>query len=134
MKRLLTSLLLTTYYLLQQLQQNGGHVTLGDLSDQVTKYVGRTSIVENDKSQTPVLLASTTAQDWRKWVLAHKRANQAFAAVYMTGILPIKKYKTESALNNFTEYSMVEPRRMARYFGFTSASSASPTMLPATIL
>jgi hypothetical protein len=44
---------------------------------------------------------------------------RVFAAVYMTGILPIKRYKTESAMNNFTEYSMVEPRRMARYFGFT---------------
>ena len=37
----------------------------------------------------------------------------------MTGILPIKKYKTESALNNFQEYSMVSPRNMASYFGFT---------------
>ena len=37
----------------------------------------------------------------------------------MTGILPIKKYKTQSAMNNFTEYSMVEPRKMASYFGFT---------------
>jgi len=37
----------------------------------------------------------------------------------MTGILPVKKYKTESALNNFTEYSMVMPRNMAGYFGFT---------------
>jgi len=37
----------------------------------------------------------------------------------MTGILPVKKYKTESGLNNFIEYSMVEPRRMARFFGFT---------------
>ena len=44
---------------------------------------------------------------------------QVFAAVYMTGILPIKKYKTESALNNFTEYSVVKPGGMARYFGFT---------------
>jgi hypothetical protein len=42
-----------------------------------------------------------------------------FAAVYMTGILPIKKFKTQSALNNFREYSMVEPRRLAGYFGFT---------------
>ena len=45
--------------------------------------------------------------------------SQVFAGVYMTGILPIKKYKTESALNNFSEYSMVEPGEMARYFGFT---------------
>ena len=46
-------------------------------------------------------------------------AADVFAGVYMTGILPIKKYKTESALNNFIEYSMVEPRKMASLFGFT---------------
>ena len=44
---------------------------------------------------------------------------QVFVGAYMTGILPIKKYKTESALNNFTEYSMVKPGRLAGYFGFT---------------
>ena len=44
---------------------------------------------------------------------------QVFAGVYMTGILPIKKYNTESALNNFIEYSMVSPGGMAKYFGFT---------------
>ena len=44
-----------------------------------------------------------------------------FAAAYMTGILPIKKYKTESALNNFIEYSMLMPRKMASFFGFTKA-------------
>ena len=48
-----------------------------------------------------------------------QEAARVFAGVYMTGILPIKKYKTESGLNNFIEYSMVEPRRMASYFGFT---------------
>ena len=48
-------------------------------------------------------------------------AVDVFAGVYMTGILPIKKYKTESALNNFIEYSMVDPGEMGRFFGFTSA-------------
>ncbi|MBR4366567.1 MAG: AAA family ATPase [Bacteroidaceae bacterium] len=42
-----------------------------------------------------------------------------FAGVYMTGILPIKKFKTQSALNNFEEYSMVSPGDMAPFFGFT---------------
>lgn len=42
-----------------------------------------------------------------------------FAGVYMTGILPIKKNKTQSALNNFKEYSMVTPGPLASYFGFT---------------
>jgi len=45
--------------------------------------------------------------------------SQVFAGVYLTGILPIKKYKTESALNNFTEYSMIDPKKMAKCFGFT---------------
>ena len=46
-------------------------------------------------------------------------AHMVFAGVYMTGILPVKKYKTQSALNNFVEYSMVEPMDMAHFFGFT---------------
>ena len=44
---------------------------------------------------------------------------RVFACVYMTGILPIKKYDTQSALNNFQEYSMMKPGGMGEYFGFT---------------
>lgn len=40
---------------------------------------------------------------------------------YMTGILPIKKYGTHSALNMFTEYSMENPRNFASFVGFTEA-------------
>lgn len=47
-------------------------------------------------------------------------AMSTFASVYMTGILPIKKYDTQSALNNFHEYSVVQPGPMADCFGFTS--------------
>lgn len=46
-------------------------------------------------------------------------SKKVFAGVYMTGILPIKKYKTESALNNFMEYSVVSPKSLDKYFGFT---------------
>ena len=56
---------------------------------------------------------------WLRRMFKSVSANNVFAAVYMTGILPIKKYRTESALNNFVEYSMVKPGRLARYFGFT---------------
>ncbi|MGN0482334.1 MAG: AAA family ATPase [Lachnospiraceae bacterium] len=41
------------------------------------------------------------------------------ALAYMTGILPIKKYGTHSALNMFTEYSMTNPRNFAEFIGFT---------------
>lgn len=67
--------------------------------------------------------SGTSAMDnyvnWLRRMFKEVNASKVFAAVYMTGILPIKKYKTESALNNFWEYSMVEPRNMDRYFGFT---------------
>jgi hypothetical protein len=38
---------------------------------------------------------------------------------YLTGILPIKKIKTQSALNNFDEFTMLNPGPFAEYFGFT---------------
>ncbi len=57
--------------------------------------------------------------NWLRRMFKGGNTAQVFAGVYMTGILPVKKYKTESALNNFIEYSMVEPGKMARYFGFT---------------
>lgn len=38
---------------------------------------------------------------------------------YLTGILPIKKVKTQSALNNFEEYTMLTPANFASYIGFT---------------
>ena len=56
---------------------------------------------------------------WLRRMFKSINAADVFASVYMTGILPIKKYKTESALNNFIEYSMIVPGQMARYFGFT---------------
>ena len=56
---------------------------------------------------------------WLRRMFKDVSANTAFAGAYMTGILPIKKYRTQSALNNFQEYSMVEPGNMGRYFGFT---------------
>ncbi len=38
---------------------------------------------------------------------------------YITGILPVKKYGTESALNNFYEFTMVNPKSLSKYVGFT---------------
>ena len=48
-----------------------------------------------------------------------QESDEIFAGAYLTGILPIKRYNTESALNNFREYSMISPGRMANALGFT---------------
>lgn len=40
------------------------------------------------------------------------------ALVYITGILPIQRYYSESSLNNFREYSMLDTGELSSYFGF----------------
>lgn len=41
------------------------------------------------------------------------------ALAYITGILPIKKIKDESALNNFMEFTMLSSYPITQYYGFT---------------
>lgn len=38
---------------------------------------------------------------------------------YLTGILPIKKIRTQSALNDFDEFTMLDAKIFAPYIGFT---------------
>ena len=67
--------------------------------------------------------AGTKAMDdyvnWLRRMFKGANTARVFAGAYLTGILPIKKYQTQSAMNNFIEYSMVMARDMAGYFGFT---------------
>ena len=48
-----------------------------------------------------------------------KESKEFLALGYITGILPIKKIKDESALNNFREYTMIDSKEFTPYFGFT---------------
>jgi len=41
------------------------------------------------------------------------------ALAYMTGVLPIKKHSSTSALNMFDEYTILNDMLYGRYFGFT---------------
>lgn len=52
-----------TYYLLKKLQESGGDVTLGELSDYVRSEVRKQSIVSNSKMQTPTVTASPAMND-----------------------------------------------------------------------
>lgn len=53
-------------------------------------------------------------RDWMK-------DKEYIGLAYMTGILPIKKYGTHSALNMFMEFSMENPRALSDYVGFTES-------------
>lgn len=45
--------------------------------------------------------------------------NASVSLVYMTGILPVKKYGTHSAINIFDEFSMIDSSPLAPFMGFT---------------
>ena len=47
------------------------------------------------------------------------QVSRFLSGAYMTGILPIKKYGTQSALTDFYEYTMLEPGPLAEFVGFT---------------
>lgn len=50
--------------------------------------------------------------------------DQSYVALaYMTGILPVKKYGSHSALNMFDEFSMANPGPLAEFVGFTEAEA-----------
>ena len=50
--------------------------------------------------------------------------DQAYIALaYMTGILPIKKYGNQSALNMFNEFSMTDPDNFAPFIGVRGISA-----------
>ena len=57
-----------------------------------------------------------------------------FALAYLTGILPIKKYNSQSALNGFKEYNMLSPEPFEAYFGFTEDEVAEIVKSPGCTL
>ena len=55
----------------------------------------------------------------REWFKNISFTSKAVAAAYMTGILPIKKDGSQSAISDFEEFTMTNPRDFGGYVGFT---------------
>ena len=84
-------------------------------------YTGRTFVIvidewdcifreyKDDKAAQRVYL--DFLRDWLK-------DKPYISLAYMTGILPIKKLKTQSALNNFTQFTMLNAGPLTPYIGF----------------
>lgn len=56
--------------------------------------------------------------DFLRGMFKGAEPSKFISLAYLTGILPIKKLKTQSALNNFTQLTMLNPGALAPYFGF----------------
>ena len=57
----------------------------------------------------------------RGWFKNNNFTPKAVAAAYMTGILPIKKDGSQSAISDFKEFSVVKPRKYGEFVGFTES-------------
>ena len=55
----------------------------------------------------------------REWFKNGNFTSETVAAAYMTGILPIKKDKGQSAVSDFREFTIIKPAMFAKYTGFT---------------
>lgn len=100
--------------------------TLGSLLNNCVEASGRQFIAIIDEWDTPIRDKSFNA-DMQKAYLEFLRSlfknsqvtNKVFAAAYMTGILPVKKDGSQSAISEFREYTILNPGPFAPYVGFT---------------
>lgn len=107
--------------------------TFGNLVDKQETHLSRAleSIYEQDKTGFVIILDewdcifreskndSVSQKAYLDFLRDLFKGQVYVKLAYMTGILPIKKYGSHSALNIFDEFSMTNPGWMAEYVGFT---------------
>lgn len=101
-------------------------VGIADLITAIADLTGRKFIAVIDEWDSPIRDERSTSEiqnDYLEFLRSlFKNAavtNKTFAAAYMTGILPIKKDGSQSAISEFNEYTIFEPEDFAPYVGFT---------------
>ena len=90
----------------------------------IVEATGRKFIAIIDEWDAPVRDPSATPADQKNYLeflrslFKSEITKKVFAAAYMTGILPVKKDGTQSAISEFLEYTILEPEGFAPYTGF----------------
>lgn len=76
-----------------------------------------------DEWDAPIRELSKSERSWLEFLRmlfkSSGTTDKIFAAAYMTGILPIKKDASQSAISDFREYTILDPREYSEYVGFT---------------
>ena len=105
---------------------------LADLLNNAVEVSGRKFIAIIDEWDAPMRDSKTTGdiqykylQFLRSLFKSNAITDKVFAAAYMTGILPIKKDGSQSAISEFWEYTILQPGEYAPYVGFTETEVRS---------
>ena len=93
--------------------------------ESIVDVTGRKFIAIIDEWDSPIrdsYSTEKTKKDYLEFLRALFKSDitkRVFAAAYMTGILPVKKDGSQSAISEFYEYPIIDPGPFARYAGFT---------------
>lgn len=86
------------------------------------EYTKRKFVIIIDEWDAPIREMPESAKSYLEFLRALFKSitstAKTFAAAYMTGILPIKKDGSQSAISDFDEFSIIEPFEFAQYTGF----------------
>ncbi|HIX29180.1 MAG TPA: ATP-binding protein [Candidatus Blautia stercoravium] len=99
--------------------------TLGGALAQITQETGRKFIIIIDEWDALIRDEASNIRvqeeyiDFLRGLFKGTEPTKFLHLAFLTGILPIKKVKTQSALNNFEEFTMLEPDMLSSYIGFT---------------
>ena len=91
----------------------------------IVEKTGKKFIAIIDEWDAPIRDPETTGKiqkdylEFLRSLFKSEITKRVFSAAYMTGILPIKKDGSQSAISEFMEYSILEPGEFAPYTGFT---------------
>lgn len=113
----------------QDIEKAYPDVTIEDAFDQtllnLVEYTGDKLVMIVDEWDAPIRETPQITENYLKFLRmlfkGSGTTSKIFAAAYMTGILPIKKDGSQSAISDFEEYTMLKPRQYGRYVGFTEA-------------
>ena len=100
-------------------------VTLPDALSRVKERTGQKFIVIIDEWDVLIRDEAANARiqedyiNFLRGMFKGTEPTKYIQLAYLTGILPIKKEKTQSALNNFDEFTMLSAGELAPYIGFT---------------
>lgn len=87
------------------------------------EYTGNKFVMIIDEWDAPIRERPSAEKEYLQFLRTMFKSSaitaKLFAAVYMTGILPVKKDGTQSAVSDFREFTMIKPRKYAEYVGFT---------------
>ena len=81
------------------------------------------ALIREEKGDT--MVQKKYLNSLRGWFKNNNFTSRVVAAAYMTGILPIKKDGSQSAISDFKEMTILNPGRLAEFTGFTERDARS---------